>query len=169
LSKTGSAFGDQESTTMPTTRRANLRGQIDLYTQQSESWKPEHDEAMACRNLEDVIRLGISIFRGVQRVDQEWSEEVRSGAKSFNKDEAKEVADWYEWWYRPCPKVLGDIAGFEQRGYTVDGATEFRECCRATQLKKLDVDAVLRSVDQLNSGKGRRLSEAMDELRGRNI
>ncbi len=154
---------------MPTIDRQLLRDQIELYAEQSESWKPDHDEAMACRNLEDLIRLGRAVFRGVQNIDEDWSAMIRSGATPLLAKDAEEVADWYRRWYAPCAKVLGDIARFEGLGYTVEGADEFRDCCCQAELKNFDVQTVFSAVEQLNQGRARSLAEAMNELRSRSL
>ena len=46
------------------------RKQMDVYAAEAESWKTDHNQAMACREAELLIRTGILAFDQIVQLDR---------------------------------------------------------------------------------------------------
>jgi hypothetical protein len=97
------------------------RRMLSAYAGNSEPWKPDHDTAMACRDLEDWLDFGNSIFEALSRVRR------RHGAS--DPEIRKEIEGLYRDWLKPCQEAVNGIEMFEQRGYQVQGSEAFRRNC----------------------------------------
>jgi hypothetical protein len=111
------------STTEP--RRSPVYRQLEAY---EESWKGEHDEAMACRDLEDTISVGIALFRLLERFEDSWRERVFRGAEAYSEEEDRSVQGSFRAWLQVTEDVLNAVPALEQRFGSVDGSGELREC-----------------------------------------
>ena len=65
-------------------RRSPVYRQLEAY---GEFWKRDHTEAMACRDWEDAIAVGINIFQMLQQREQAWREQVFRGTTAFSEDD----------------------------------------------------------------------------------
>lgn len=108
------------------------RAQIRFYCEQAkgEPWKKAHDEAMRCYDFENLLGIGVSIFRSLMRVDLEYRTDLYSGKGSFSKVFERDLLGFFRWWLRPCDGVEAALRQFESLGYRVAHAEEFRKCCR---------------------------------------
>ena len=77
-----------------------LRQQVSAYVQGAadESWKQLHEEAMACRDLEVLLQVGIGLFRSILKYLPETGKGIDS-----------EVLDLVQWWVRPCENLDAHI------------------------------------------------------------
>lgn len=148
-----------------------MQRQLRLYAEKPERWKLRHNEAMACYELDDVLSFGIYLFTTIRQRDTEWSEQVRSGEKTYSADDARKIGDMYRSWYQPCPELLKAIELFERDDYELVHAKRFKKCCEETQLlTSFNVDRVASAMARVSSGdasKRRSASEALDELHSR--
>jgi hypothetical protein len=99
-----------------------LKSQIES----AEQWKNDHDRAMQCANLQDLIKLGITVHGIIRGVDDLWSRKVQSRAANFDPAIVNSLRAAYEWWIAPCAQIFSWISKFEEEGFKVDGATELR-------------------------------------------
>lgn len=126
---------------------------------QREAWKADHEEAMECRDLEDLIRRGLGLFHVVRLADESWSRKVQSGAAKFNPKFARDINSAYKWWLEPCDEVLAEIQRVE-RSFPVEGAGEFLRCYRlAKNLASIDADELVESMAQIERGEAEELTE----------
>lgn len=105
-----------------------LRQQVSNYSQcaSDESWKQAHEEAMACRDLEALLQVGIGLYRSIEKLAPAPVAGDGSAAQARTGEVESEVLDLFDWWLRPCNNVDAHIRRFESRGYEVDGAKAFR-------------------------------------------
>ena len=111
----------------------SARQAVDAYSENAEAWKPDHDLAMACGQLEDLLLAGIRSLHEIAVYHQGWQKQVLSGQQ--NPDLAMDQAVWdmYAWWLRPCTRVKRELRFFERQGFTVEHAAEFRDCLQNLQ------------------------------------
>ncbi len=146
-----------------------LQRQLEFYGELSadiESWQIAHREAMFCRDIEDAVAVGISLYRCLRRRSQFSAREVEAG-DAVSQETAKEHAERYRWWLARSKILLSVIDACEAAGYAVQGAERFRIIHRDVSLMCLSVDDAFESIASLEVGKGIPARQAMDELRDR--
>lgn len=108
-----------------------------------ESWKPDHDKAMKCRNLEGTLRLGLLYYNVIRLSDEEVSRKVQLGEIDFDPKLTRSVRKWYLWWLKPCEEVLSSIRVM-QANFEVEHAAEFERAFReVTRLVAAPVDELV--------------------------
>ena len=70
----------------------SARQAVDAYSENAEAWKPDHDLAMACGQLEDLLLAGIRSLHEITVYHQGWQKQVLSGQQ--NPDLAMDQAIW---------------------------------------------------------------------------
>jgi len=107
-----------------------LRKEIEAYSAANpdESWMKDHQDAMACFDLEEHIGLGIGLYENIVGMQSRWQEAVSSKRVSANSsiDRALDQLVWL--WAQPCPDVEKRIRHFELEGDAVKQADRFRKC-----------------------------------------
>ena len=129
-----------------------------------EAWKPAHDDAMACRDLEEAVDNALGFYRLIHKANKRWAKAIDSGAASFSWSIAEQFAAAYRWWLDGAALLESAIAESERQGFEVEGAQEFRDAIREVSLLPLDGNRVKSSIVALKNGKGVPFEQAMDEL-----
>jgi len=111
----------------------SARQAVDAYSENAEAWKPAHDLAMACGQLEDLLLTGIESLREITAYHQGWQEQVLSGQQEPDLAMDQAIWDMYAWWLRPCTRVKRELRFFARQGFTVEHAAEFRDCLENLQ------------------------------------
>jgi len=106
-------------------RRSPVQRQLEAY---EESWVHDHQAAMACRDREDTISVGIAVFRLIERVEDSWRERVFRGTEDFAEEDDRWVQCLYRGWLPVTEAVLNEVHALEQRFGSVDVAAELRDC-----------------------------------------
>lgn len=131
----------------------------ELTEDRDEAWKPEHNAAMNCRDLEDTLQRGLGWFYIIRLGDESWSKKVQSGETAFDADRVASIRSAYEWWLKPCDQILQRIQEVE-REYEVVNAAEFRRAfLRARRLVSFNLAELLESASQWTRGEVRELTE----------
>jgi len=106
--------------------RSPVKRQLEAY---QESWKEDHSAAMACRDWEDAIAIGINIFHMLQEREQSWRDQVFRGTLPFSKEDDLDHQGRYTDWLDTTKEVLATILPeLETRFGTIKGAGELRRC-----------------------------------------
>src|SRR5947207_1875532 len=105
--------------------RSPVYRQLEAY---SESWKQDHRAAMACRDLEDTISVGVALFRLLVRAEDSWRERVFRGIEECSDEDDRWVQGLFRLWLQVTEDVLDALPTLEHRFSSVDGANELREC-----------------------------------------
>ena len=108
------------------------RRRIELFGCEAESWKQDHDEAMECLNLEATIRFGINILDSFLAHEQAFRALVLESAANGVRNETTESAlelgvEIVRLWLKPAERLQNSIARFQERGYTVEPASDFAQ------------------------------------------
>jgi len=96
---------------------------------EQEPWKEDHGNAMACRNLEEKIRVGNVLFGMVTQISD------RHLSSPESQEDPAPIENLFRWWLKPCDRIKARIERFEgvfKDG--VEGADEFRQNCEAATL-----------------------------------
>jgi len=140
----------------------HLSSQLEHY--RDESWKIDHDQAMACRDFEDWLDVGLHLLEVVRRADERYRDDVKTGKVPFRREDAQQLVQVYSYWLEPCDHLLSALKAFEDDGYQIENAEVFRRACRLTCIPGIEPESLARAADQFQRGKGRRLSEVRDVL-----
>ena len=108
----------------------SARQAVDAYSENAETWEPDHDLAMACGHFEDLLLKGILSLGEIVAYHQSWQQQVLSGQQEPNLSMDQAIWDMYAWWLRPCKRVKRELRFFERQGFTVEHAAEFRDSLR---------------------------------------
>lgn len=99
----------------------------------------QHKEAMACRDLETVLGVGVLLFRQLSAKHKEWFTKAESKAIPYDVDTAQALADEFKEWKTATEFWLTVIAHFEGQDYEVDHAGRIREYYEQIKLSNLNV------------------------------
>ena len=103
-----------------------LDEQVKAFSRAAALWRPEDTRgALACRDLEDRLRVGLYLYEQFDAEDREWRLAMARGAKYDRAREAR-IERQFAWWLRPCLLIEKRIAHFEAGGTKVEHAAEFR-------------------------------------------
>jgi len=142
-----------------------FREQFSLYGRQVERWKIDHEEAMICLDVEDLISLGLTVLASLRRWTEVLARNLEYGQTEFSWEESGSLAELFRQWLGHSTTLAKLIEDCESLAYDIAGADNFRRECREVSLMSLDVDKVRRSIDSLRAGQGTPSGQAMDELR----
>ena len=111
--------------------RSPVYRQLEAY---GETWKRDHDAAMACRDWEDAIAIGVNIFHMLQEREQAWRDEVFRGAIPYSEDDNLDHQTRFAGWSETTREVLAEILPIlEKRFGMVAGADELRRCAQLAE------------------------------------
>ncbi len=112
-------------------RRSPVQRQLEAY---EESWKRDHTQAMACRDWEDAIAIGVNIFRMLQEREQSWREQVFRGTLAYSEDDNLDHQGRFADWLNTTREVLADILPELEKSFgAVGGAKELRRCAEIAE------------------------------------
>jgi hypothetical protein len=136
-----------------------------VHAQTVEPWKEEHDRAMACWTVDDLVSLLLFVLQRLRRHNTRWAQDVQKERGLFSWELARSFADAYRAWYETSQLALKAVDACQRHGFSVSEAAQLREESRQVALMSLDLDRVRRSIESLEAGRGIPFAQAMDELR----
>jgi hypothetical protein len=104
---------------------------MEAFERESDSWKGEHIEAMACMDFELFVQGAIAVREGIEllheRVDTvAKGDQVKAGMmRQF-------LWNLMQRWLTRCEDIDREARGFEAREFEVKGIVEFRRLWRDT-------------------------------------
>jgi hypothetical protein len=154
-----------------------LREQLELYDRQATNWADDyrdeqHEQLVTERKqLCRLLEFGLFLYQQIQRIDQEWGDDVIAPAIGGTTVEPPaDIGKLYAWWSKPCGRLLDQIAAFESKGYPLHVASQFRDACANARTKAgWDLARIEAAEEELNGGgaAARPMREVFDELRRR--
>ena len=111
------------------------------YGEVEEEWKILSKEVGLCHKIEDTISLGFKVLGSIDKANDQWISDVRSGRQQFFWHKAAKIARRYSWWLSLTTLLLDCIEHCEELGYKVDGSAEFRNAFNRVSCMSLDVEA----------------------------
>ncbi len=104
--------------------RSPVYRQLEAYR---ESWRKDHEDAMACRDWEDAIAVGVNVCRMLQEREQAWRDQVFRGAIPFAGEDDADYRERVALWLETTDEVLANVLpNLERRFGTVAGAEDLR-------------------------------------------
>ncbi len=78
-----------------------------------DAWLADHQQAMACLDLEEKIALGSFLFELITKVDERYRLQVLQGQEEYREEFSRSVLELYRQWSSPCRKALEEIAAMQ--------------------------------------------------------
>jgi len=147
-----------------------IQGNLTLFEQQvsEERWQQDHEAAMGCCALEDVLAHGLMIHDRLNKANETWTQAVDQGQLPFSREIVAQFCHSWNWWLKPTERLLKAIRTFEGSGYTVENAERFRNCAAVVRSTPRDVDEIIKLRGRFTSpGSVVPMETALDALRGR--
>lgn len=85
-----------------------------------------HEDALACRDCEGFLQLGIEAFKWLRRAEETMREADYEGLFDFDRETQDALDALYEAWIPPCKYAEEWIRILGERGYRPDNLDEFR-------------------------------------------
>ncbi len=109
--------------------RPQVQAYRDSVEAEAEGWAKDHDDAIACRNVEQMIRLGVGLYDGLESADEKLRLDAARGKFVYTDEVDRAFGKLFRWWLDPCHLVEAEISALEAKSYTVELASAFRERC----------------------------------------
>ena len=118
---------------------------------EAEPWKKDHDAAMRCFEMDEVIELGNLAFRFLSYVDAAWQERVAAGKIPYTEEDDRQIGKLYETWVNITEQDLVEIEKLTREGFEVRGATslivQFEEA--RSLLESRALEAEMRPIEEI--------------------
>ena len=88
-----------------------------------EPWKEQHDRAMLCREVEDIIDWGIVLFHGLSDAEARYQSQVIHCGDAENRSDLDETYRSLTGMFRRCLNVADKLTA---EGFMVERLDEFR-------------------------------------------
>ena len=120
---------------------------VQRYCEDSERWQRDHADAMAVRDVEEWIRIGLGLFANIQSAEARAYSAKVEAADIERLD--SEFADEFTAWLKPPEMLLAAAVTWTQQGFQVEGVDEFREAIAQARpyAASLAADATTRHLD----------------------
>ena len=138
-----------------TDRLRPIYTEVDEYARSVQS----HTEAMASRDLETILAVGILLFEDTRRRHRDWHEDVERKRRPYRVEDAEAFAAEYRTWKECTEFWLKQTREFERMGYILENAAKLRRLNDELASVDLDVHGLLASFARLESGSGKSLDE----------
>jgi hypothetical protein len=113
-----------------------------------------HNVAMACRDLEAILGVGVLTFREMQKRHGEWFAKIESQSIPYKIEDAEQFAAEFLRWKAITEHWLPVLEHFERQGYEVEHAAAIRKFYDMVRLSDLDVRDTLAVYERLERGGG---------------
>ncbi len=93
-----------------------------------ESWQQDHDIAMYCGGIEEMLAVGLSTFQLLERVNRSWRDRVFRGTQEYREEANAALQSCYRVWLAVTEAVLAPVPTLEKQFGVVEGAADVRVC-----------------------------------------
>ena len=146
----------------------HLHRHLRFYEEQSDSWRGADDDAMAVRDLREVIAAALFVYQRIMTIDAEWSDELVAAGEFPHEADARAVQDLYAKWADKAAVDLRRAESLVAKGRAVPRLDEFRAAYHeARGILSIPADRARSALQGAKEGRGRPVAEVRDELQGR--
>lgn len=121
---------------------------VQIFKEEQESWKDEHDTALACFELEQLIKDGIRLYEDICRLDEEWHLHVYGNPDSFVQSFSDRLRDLFSKWFGVTSGLLKIFqtahANYAARGFDMDS---FSKLCGSYKQCEAIFNPAVRTVE----------------------
>jgi hypothetical protein len=92
-----------------------------------EAWTSDHEEVKrVVWTFEDKVAVGLALFDVIHSRYWTWRDRVVRGQEEYAPEYETAFKERFEWWLRPCSKVVKRLEALEAEYGSLAGAGEFR-------------------------------------------
>ncbi len=113
-----------------------------------------HTEAMACRDVQSILGVGVLYFNDIRKRHAEWFGQVESKSISYRVEDAERLAGEFSKWKAATEFWLPIVEHFERQGYQVEYATPIRQYYEQVRRSDLNVRESLAAYERLDKTGG---------------
>ncbi len=103
-----------------------------IYREEAESWQAEHQQAMFCFDLHDILKEAIHYYQLITELELDWRDWSFENPDRFDAEIEKRIRSLFEMWHatsKNMSSLLGDLEGqYRERGFDSNLMLEFRRC-----------------------------------------
>ncbi len=144
---------------------SRLSGILEQYN--AESWKFDHDSAMACYDFDEWLAFGLKCLEFIREKERRYHDRLKSGKSPVDPQVIEEIQELYEQWYSPCRHLLEELEQFEREGYVVTNAQAFRTACMFSNIPGFEPQKLQSAAERAQAGQIRSPKDLRDELQRR--
>ncbi len=117
----------------------------------AEPWGPGHGEAMACRDLEDLLADGILLFRRIGEIEAKHQRHALANRDEDVEGPLREIDDLYRSWVEASQRWLTKAERMSAHGYAVEGLDAFRATVEEARnvVGNTDLERDMKPLDEL--------------------
>jgi hypothetical protein len=136
----------------------------------SEPWQAPHREAMEFWELQERLRMSLSLYDSIQLLNRTWGDAIDQGRGTWSRADAEEMHGLFSEWLRPSRELRRGVAEMEKAGFKFAGIERFREAIvEAGFATSMTVQETLDAIRDCEEGRGIPLAEIKDELRRKRL
>jgi hypothetical protein len=83
---------------------------------------------MHCRDVEEVVAVGVTTFQLLGRIEDSWRDRVFRGTEEYRPEDDATIRDSNRGWLETTEAILAEVPALEQRFGAVEGMAELRSC-----------------------------------------
>lgn len=118
------------------------------------------------QQLDSLVARALALHEEVRSFDREQASRMSAGQAPSGAEGMRPVTDAYGQWYRPARRLLDLIDDYARVAAPARRRDELLAACRQASLPAtVDVDRLMRGIEQARRGEGIPLQEAMNALR----
>lgn len=118
---------------------------------EAEPWNPDHDAAMRCFEMEEVIAVGNFAYEFVCHADAAWQDHVAAGKLPYKEENDQQFGENYRKWVEITERNLDEIEKLTRDGYEVKRADELMAHLEEARgiLESRDLEAEMRPIEEI--------------------
>jgi len=123
---------------MTNATRINIVEQkVGIYELETDAWLRDHTAAVMCFDLEELLCDGISLYRSIHRLDEDWKGFVFDHPDMFDRDLDARVFSLFRKWLSSSKRTIvlfGKLKGeYEARDFDTSLVDQLQRCCREVE------------------------------------
>ena len=123
---------------------------IRAYAESNPSWEASHDEAMYCRDVEEILVWGVCLFRGLARIEADLQGRALAGKVDPSDPVWAEYDKAYRSLVAASEAFLRMGEDLSARGYDVEGLDDLRGAVEEgrCQIELWDLEPELPAIEE---------------------
>lgn len=110
-----------------------IRKQVQLCDEAAQAWRPDHDDAMQCRDLEEWLTILVAAYDLAVQRDEDWRLGVFRKQEPYDAKVHGEINAMFEAWWAAAKKMEQNVSLLEVKSFTVEHAAALRDRLREVE------------------------------------
>jgi hypothetical protein len=110
-----------------------IRKQVQLCDEAANAWRPDHDDAMQCRDLEEWLTILVAAYDLAVQRDEDWRLNVFRKQEPYDAIVHGEINATFEAWRVAAQKMEQNVGQLESKSFTVEHSAALRDRLREVE------------------------------------